>query len=136
MLQMKLDRSLPFGPVFHGAGETNADDKECRFYQHGLYFGAKDELLIDHPYNKQKVDTIRKLGGINPDKPAEEVVTQPQVLANPEVVAALDAKTDAELFAMATKLVSINAENGVLDEFEPQESDRDGNLRFIAKYTG
>lgn len=135
MLQMKLNHDEPFGPVFAGTGETSEIDKVCKFFQHGLYFDAKGNLLEDHPYNKQKVDLIKRLGK-NPDKPAEEITTPAMVQANPETIAQLEAMPDDKLFRMAMNLVDINAENGVVDEYEPKESERDGNMRFIAKYAG
>lgn len=135
MLQQKLNRDEPYGPVFAGTGETSDVDKVCKFYQHGLYFDALGNLLEDHPYNAKKVGLIKKLG-MNPDKPAEEIITPAAVAANPETVAQLDAMSDAKLYDMAVKLVAINAENGTDDDYEPLPEERDSNMRFIAKYAG
>lgn len=135
MLQMKLNRDLPFGPVLAGTGEAAPEDKVCRFYQHGLYFDASGDLLADHPYNKKKVDLIKALG-TNDDEKVEPIGNAEREPANPETVAALDALSDDKLFQMAIKLVAINVENGTQDDYEPQESERGDNIRFIAKYTG
>jgi hypothetical protein len=134
MLQIKLNRELPFGTTYHGSGVQSVEDAECRYYQHGLYFNAKDELLVNNPRNTAKISEINALMGRNKDEPVIAVVTPQREPVNPETVAFLEGLSDAEIYEMALRLLTINAEKKIEDAYEPQESDRDENIRFIAKY--
>lgn len=135
MLQMTLNRELPFSRCFSGGGDVAEIDKPVGFHQHGLYFDHAGKLLVDHPYNAEKLALLKKLG-MNPDetKPEEpaEALAARKVL-NPEVVKVLEGKTDAELAEARAKLVGALTEAGTAFE-APAEGDRDGLIRFIAEH--
>jgi hypothetical protein len=135
-LQQTLNRDLPFATCFAGSGEQSAIDKECAYQQHGLYFGHDGKLLVNSPYNREKIELFKKLG-MNPEEPKLiEAPPEPdRVPLNPEVIAQLESKTDAELYDMAMQLTRILAQKKEPNDYEPTEADRDENMRFIAKYT-
>lgn len=135
MLQMTLNRDLPFSRCFSGGGDVAEIDKPVGFHQHGLYFGHDGHLLVDHPYNAEKLALLKKLG-MNPDEKQPEepaaVLAERKVL-NPEVVAVLEKKTDTELAEARDKLAGALRDGGTAFEL-PAEGDRDGLIRFIAEH--
>lgn len=131
-LQTELDRSRPFSTCFSGGGEVAEIDKPVGFMQHGLYFGHDGKLLVDHAYNAEKLALLKKLG-LNPEEPVESVLesqAENRVPLNPEIVAELETKSDAELAAMGTKLVELLAAKEITVE---APTDRNGLIRFIAE---
>lgn len=137
MLQTKLRRDLPFGKIFHGAEHVHPDVAKCAYYQHGLYFDNRGNLLEDSPLNAQKVALIKSLTR-NPEEPEGEVLGPERVPANPEVIAELESKNDDELQAMAVRLKGMLIEQGDTVEFDPEdeEATRDDWVNFIASNAG
>lgn len=130
-MQNELDQTLPFGRCFSGGGEVAEIDKPVGFHQHGLYFGHDGKLLVDHPYNVDKLAKLAKLG-LNPEATAplaEQKEERKPV--NPEVVAKLELRSDEELAATGAKLVEMMAGEGQVVE---APTDRNGLIRFIADY--
>lgn len=135
LLQTKLNTELPIGRVFQGSGEQDPNDRDVKFYQHGLYFKANGDLAAQSPHNAQKIALIESLG-VNPEAP-EPVVQQPdRAPVNPEIVAKLGERTDAEVMTIAERLVDALAKRGDTVEYVPAEHDRDDNVRFIASEAG
>lgn len=132
-LQMEMDTSRPFSRCFSGGGEVAEIDKPVGYFQHGLYFGHDKKLLVDHPYNSEKLDLLRKLG-LNPDEPKDEPLAEQmeeRKPLNPAVVHELEARSDADLAAAGAKLVEALAADGQTVE-APVE--RDALIRFIAEH--
>jgi hypothetical protein len=135
LLQTKLNTELPIGRVFQGSGEQDPNDRDVKFYQHGLYFKANGELAAQSPHNANKIALIESLG-VNPEAP-ESVVQKPdRAPVNPEIVAKLGTRTDEEVQAVAELLVTALTERGDTVEYVPSEHDRDDNIRFIASEAG
>lgn len=134
LLQMKLNRELPFGQVFQGTGEQDPKDTGVKFYQHGLYFLANGELAVSSPHNAAKMSLIESLGGLNPDEPAPNVQKEDRSPVNPEIVSKLADKSDDEIQGIAERMVdALNAQKVVFD-YVPLAAERDKNIRFIAQY--
>lgn len=128
-LQTELDTTRKFGRCFSGGGEVAEIDKPVGFYQHGLYFGHDRKLLVDHPYNAEKLALLKKLG-LNPEVEAAPVLAQQEdrVPVNPEIVAELEKRSDAELAEAASKIVE------TLSLTDEVPTDRDGLIYFIARH--
>lgn len=131
-MQTELDTTRPFSRCFSGGGEVSPIDRPVGYYQHGLYFGHDRKLLVEHPYNAEKLSLMKKLG-LNPDEPKEVMLSEAQIErkpVNPEVQAMLETKTDEELAAMADKLVAELAAREI-DAEAPTE--RGALIRFIGE---
>lgn len=134
LLQMKLNRDLPFGQVFQGTGEPDARDTAVKFYQHGLYFLANGNLAVESPHNASKMALIESLGGINPEEAPKPIQEPDRTPVNPEIVNKLADKSDEEVHGIALKMVdALHAQNVPFD-YTPALDNRDGNIRFIAQY--
>lgn len=133
LLQMNLNRQLPFGQVFQGTGEQDPKDTGVKFYQHGLYFLANGDLAVNSPHNASKMALIESLGS-NPEEAPLEVQQPDRAPVNPEIVAKLGDKTDDEVQAIALKMVAALTEQGTVPAYEPTVDARDENIRFIAQY--
>lgn len=133
LLQTTLNTDLPYGRVFQGSGDQDPNDKDVKFYQHGLYFKAGGELATDSPHNKAKIAMIESLGQ-NPEEPALSMQEPDRAPVNPEIVAKLGDKTDEEVLAVAERLVGLLKAQKVVFDYEPKLDARDQNIRFIAQY--
>lgn len=132
-MQTELDKSRTFGRCFSGGGDIAEIDKPVGYFQHGLYFGHDGKLLVDHPYNTDKLALLRKLG-LNPDAQVEPPLleqVEERKPVNPEIVAALEGKSDTELTEMAAKLVDLLAAKEITVE---APSERTALIRFIAEH--
>lgn len=133
LLQMRINEELPYGRVFQGDGTPDPKDAGVKFYQHGLYFLANGELAVKSPHNASKIELIESLGG-NPEEPALDTQEPHRQPVNPEIVAKLADKTDAEVQVIAMRMVAALQEQGETVDYVPVESERDDNVCFIAKY--
>lgn len=132
-LQMELDTSRNFSTCFSGGGDVAEIDKPVGYFQHGLYFGHDKKLLVDHPYNAQKLALMRQLG-LNPDEPKPEVPVEQmeeRKPLNPDVVKELESRSDAMLTEAGAKLVAALAADGQQVE---APAERDALIRFIAEH--
>lgn len=133
-MQTELDRSRPVSRCFSGGGEVAEIDKPVGYFQHGLYFGHDGKLLVDHPYNAEKLALLAKLG-LNPDEREEkrlEAQKEDRKPVNPEIVALLETKSDDDLAIMRTKLIDELEKRGEAVGDVPTE--RDELVQFIAEH--
>lgn len=134
LLQEQLNRDLPHGRTFHGAGELSEADREVAFYQHGLYFKADGSLARDNPHNKKQIERIEALGR-NDAEPAPVLQEPDRQPVNPQVISELEGKSDEEVLGIAQQLVAVLEQQGIDNDYVPVLEDRDENIKFIAKYT-
>jgi len=134
MIQQKLREDLPYGQVFQGDGTPDARDAGIKFHQHGLYFKADGSLATESPRNADKIALLKSLER-NPEEPLPDPQVKSRQYVNPEIVDALRAKTDEEVYNMAMILTTKLAEMNVEDTYEPMVESRDDNIDFISKHT-
>lgn len=135
LLQKKLRFDLPYGNVYQGAGDIAPAERVLKYYQHGLYFDAKGDLLEDHPHNAEKIALLKAID-VDPDRAPALVQEPAQPTINPQVVEALADMSDEEVQGIAVNLTVKLAERGVdFGDFAPTVDDRDANVHFIAQYT-
>lgn len=129
-VQKAINRDEPYGKVYAGSGEQSALDKECAFYQNGLYFDTKGNLLADHPHNAERIKMLEALT-------ATPRLTQQEGKpnGNPDVIRQLGTMSDEDIYHAAVSLVGFLTDQGKSCDYEPVETDRDANVDFIVKYT-
>lgn len=135
MAQQKLNRELPYGPVFQGSGDPDPKDAGVKYYQHGLYFTANGDLAKDSVHNKARLELIEEMEGVNPSEPPAQMQAPDRAPINPEVVAKLGDKTDEEVFVYARNLTVALTKKKTAFDYEPSVEAREDNIRFIAQYT-
>lgn len=114
---MELDKSRSYGTTF------GPDAAEMPYIQNGFYFDAKGKL-VDCDYNAKRAKEVVTLDSLDvkPDEPVSPVVEK------------LKDRTVSEVFAMAVRLQQRLKDEGVESTFEPSATDKEANIRFIAKY--
>jgi hypothetical protein len=133
---MQLNHDVAFSKVFAGSGEQAEIDKPVKFYQHGLYFGADGRLLVDHPYNADKIALLTRLGLSSDEVPSQAEEVKPmREPVNQQILDALADKDDEEIQLLADELVSALHEARTPTDFKPNKADRAAMVRFIAKHT-
>ncbi len=114
---MELDKSRSFGVTF------GPDAAQMPYIQNGFYFDAKGKL-VDCEYNTKRAKEVVTLDSLD-EKPSEP--------ANP-VIEKLKDRSVSEVFSMAVRLQQRLKDEGIESTYEPSATDKEANVRFIAKH--